>query len=160
METNHALMTSLAQASAALLILSIIVNLVIIIGAIIAVIILVFMGRGKISLTCFAVADAVDAVLVLGPAIMWTYMLMNVTNDNVYGNSAAVGPGFGMLWLSFVAKICADESLLRCVKSLICCRKSDRGVQQVGSCLEDLECCIVRGTERATMECIDCCSGV
>jgi hypothetical protein len=105
-------MTSLAQASAALLILSITLNLLIIIGAIIAVIILISIRRVKLSLIGFAVADTVDVALVLGPAIMWTYMLMNVTNDNDNGNSAAVEPGFGMLWPSFVAKICADESLL------------------------------------------------
>ena len=87
-----------------------------------------------------------DGLLILGPAIMWTYMEMNVANSSS-DNSVDFGAGLVLLWLSFVAKVVADKRIVKAVVRSACCRALNnprsRFNRQVHGCLDDLECCIV-----------------
>jgi hypothetical protein len=140
MENNHALMTNLAQASAALFILSLMLNLTILVLAVAD-----FVKRRE-HLESIKVVNWIDAVLILGPAIMWEYMQLNVVNSSS-DNSVDFGAGLILLWLSFVAKVVADKRIVRAIIRSACCRALNnprsRFNRQVHGCLDDLECCIV-----------------
>jgi hypothetical protein len=140
MENNYGLMASLAKASAALFILSIMLNL-----TILALAVADFIKNQDYS-GRIKVLNWTDGLLILGPAIMWTYMEMNVANSSS-DNSVDFGAGLVLLWLSFVAKVVADKRIVKAVVRSACCRALNnprsRFNRQVHGCLDDLECCIV-----------------
>jgi hypothetical protein len=136
MENNHSLMASLAQASAALLILSIFLNL--------STLLLAFRYYRRTDLlNVFIAMNYVDALLVLGPAIMWTYMVVNATAGT--GDSVGYGLGIIFLWLSLLVKVVVDKSAVRSVFRSRCCQALRPGsplVNRVNEELEYCECCI------------------
>jgi hypothetical protein len=146
MENNHPLISSLTKASGALLILSVFVN-------IITLLVLVFRPKNHL----FALAlDCIDALFILGPEVMWTYMFMNLTKGP--GRSVGMGPGLILLWVAFVMKILADLRIVKfCGKRLHeGCRPRRRSntEQRIGQCLEDCECCFAIGTFRILEDCL------
>src|SRR5437763_1152685 len=109
MENNHPLMSSLAKASGALLIISVFINLITLITLIPALV----SGPEIHPLVCYFVIDYVDTLFILGPEVMWTYMFVNVTKGP--GNSMGMGPGLILLWVAFVAKILVDLRIVKFV---------------------------------------------
>jgi hypothetical protein len=171
MENNHPLISSLTKASGALLIISVFINLITLILAIVyglkdnclegrclslcAVFDYVDALFSRYLSLC-VVFDYVDALFILGPVVMLTYMFMNVTTGP--GTSTNMGPGLILLWIAFVAKILAD---LRTVKAAMkrlndgCGpRRRSNAEQRVGQCLEDCECCIVWETSLFMRDCL------
>ena len=158
MENNHPLISRLTKASGALLTISVFTNLI----TLLPVLALALRScRKKIALT-FYIMNYIDALFMLGPEVMWTYMFLNVTTAPE--NSTGMGPGITLLWIAFVAKISADLRVVKfAMKGGFCGKRLGEGCRprrrsnverSIGQCLEDCECGIARGSFAILDDCL------
>lgn len=143
LETNRPLMKSLVQATSALLTLSVMISLFILL-CIFTRLVCILRDSNKSTydlwdskaLKCYIIFEYINALITLGPVVMWTYIWLNIANQPDNYNAINIGPGFIILWVVLGVRILTH---LKVVKS---CKEKCGQPRRPGQIRHSAMCCL------------------